>query len=347
LGNRRPPVLQYVENELIKSLIRLATEDIDLVTEIRDCMLRIPWSSIEAIDESESSWFQPGPGRVENEGHAPQAGPSEDRMILDSQPTSDDVGLNSGDRGDESQTPKPSDDGEMKTPTQGGDEEEMDNDEQDSNDKQKAPPSGVTLQDAEDQVMDDDRQDSNDREKAPPSGVVSQDGDEEMDNDRSDSNDKQKAPPSGVTLQDGEDQEMDDSNDREKTPPSGVLSQDQEMGDDVRSRGANDAPLGESPQKLTPQKRLSSNIDNNKAQPEDPRLRLRKRKDDAPPLNPEPPAKKRKVIKPKKRQEVDHLTAGSSIQAAIDVDKLFVSIIAPPSVTLSLIQNTGRARCHP
>jgi hypothetical protein len=38
------------------------------------------------------------------------------------------------------------------------------------------------LQDGEDQVMDDDRQDSNDREKAPPSGVLSQDGDEEMDN---------------------------------------------------------------------------------------------------------------------------------------------------------------------
>jgi hypothetical protein len=344
LGNRRPPVLQYVEKELIKSLIRLATEDIDLVTEIRDCMLRIPWPSIEAIDESESSWFQPGPGRIENEGHAPQAGPSE---VLDSQPTSDE-GRNSGDRGDESQTPKPSDDWERATSSWDGDEEEMDNDERDSNDKQKAPASGVTLQDVEDQVMDD-RQDSNDREKAPPSGVLPQDGDEEMDHDRQDSNDMQKAPPSGVMLQDDEDEEMhdarQDSNDREKTPPSGVMSQDQEMGDDVRSRGANDVPLEESPQKPTSRKRKSSNIDNNKAQPEDPRLRLRKRKDDAP-LNPEPSAKKIKV-KPKRRREVDHLTAGSSIHAAIDVDKMFVSIIPPPSVTLSLIQNTGRARCHP
>jgi hypothetical protein len=363
----------------MKSLIRLATEDIDLVTEIRDCMRRIPWSLIDAIDESESSWFQPGPGRVENEGHALQA---EYRMIPDSQPTSDE-GRNSADGGDGSQIPKPSDDEERATPSglpsRDGEEEEMDHDGRDSNDKQKAPPSGVLCPDDEDQEMDDDRQDSNDREKTPSSGVGSQGVEEGMDKDGRYSNDMQKAPPSGVLCPDGEDQEMDDdrqdSNDREKAPPSVVAprdGEDQEMRGDTRSRGANDALSRQSSQKYpTPRKRQSSNIDNSEAQPRDPRLRLRKR-NDAPPLTPQPSTKKIKVKRPQvqnqtagssiappltpepstkkikvKRPQVQNQTAGSSIESPIDVDKLFVSVIDTLSLSLTLTLSPGRAKCHP
>lgn len=43
------------------SLIRLATEDVDLVGEMRECMCRIPWSLMDKINEFDSSWFKPPP----------------------------------------------------------------------------------------------------------------------------------------------------------------------------------------------------------------------------------------------------------------------------------------------
>ena len=61
LENSRPQVLQLVEKELMTSLIRLATEDIDLVGEMRECMCQIPWSLMDKINEFNSSWFKPPP----------------------------------------------------------------------------------------------------------------------------------------------------------------------------------------------------------------------------------------------------------------------------------------------
>jgi hypothetical protein len=57
LGNRKPPLLQQVEKRLFDSLFALATNDIDLVTEMRACMSQMPWSELSAVT-SESSWFQ-------------------------------------------------------------------------------------------------------------------------------------------------------------------------------------------------------------------------------------------------------------------------------------------------
>ncbi|KAF8812613.1 hypothetical protein BYT27DRAFT_7207620, partial [Phlegmacium glaucopus] len=60
LGNQRPPLLARVEKELYSSLFRLATQDLCFLTEIKDCMGRIPWDELNAIDASSgSSWFQP------------------------------------------------------------------------------------------------------------------------------------------------------------------------------------------------------------------------------------------------------------------------------------------------
>jgi hypothetical protein len=69
LGNEKPPIIQTVETEIIKSLITLATrDDVNLVEEMRECMRRIPWESIDQLDESESSWFRRPLSAIEDDG---------------------------------------------------------------------------------------------------------------------------------------------------------------------------------------------------------------------------------------------------------------------------------------
>jgi hypothetical protein len=63
LGNQRPTLLSSVEKELFLLLFRLATEELDLFTEVNDCMSRMPWDEIREIGESdERSWFKNGSG---------------------------------------------------------------------------------------------------------------------------------------------------------------------------------------------------------------------------------------------------------------------------------------------
>jgi hypothetical protein len=64
LGNKRPPLLLRVEKELFSSLFRLATQNVCIVTEMRDCISRMPWDDLNAINHSESSWFKPAGGDI-------------------------------------------------------------------------------------------------------------------------------------------------------------------------------------------------------------------------------------------------------------------------------------------
>lgn len=59
MGNKRPALLLHVEKEIFSSLFRLATQNLDLVKEMRDCIGRMPWDDLNALNESESSWFKP------------------------------------------------------------------------------------------------------------------------------------------------------------------------------------------------------------------------------------------------------------------------------------------------
>jgi hypothetical protein len=63
LGNQRPTLLSSVEKELFLLLFRLATDELDFFTEVRDCMSRMPWDEIREIgDSDEGSWFKNGSG---------------------------------------------------------------------------------------------------------------------------------------------------------------------------------------------------------------------------------------------------------------------------------------------
>ena len=73
----RPPVLQLVEKEIMISLFRLATQDVDLVKEMRDCVGRMPWEDLKRIDDSESFWFQVRVAEANSESES--AGESEAR----------------------------------------------------------------------------------------------------------------------------------------------------------------------------------------------------------------------------------------------------------------------------
>lgn len=60
MGNRRPAILLRVEKELFTSLFRLATQDVDLVMEMKNFIGRMPWESLNPInDDVEPSWFKP------------------------------------------------------------------------------------------------------------------------------------------------------------------------------------------------------------------------------------------------------------------------------------------------
>jgi hypothetical protein len=49
-----------VEKELFTTLFRLAMEDVDMFSEIRNCMGRMPWREIDQIGNGpDSSWFKP------------------------------------------------------------------------------------------------------------------------------------------------------------------------------------------------------------------------------------------------------------------------------------------------
>lgn len=58
LGNQRPPFLQRVETEIFRSLFRLATQELDLVKEMKECMSRLPWSDLQNLEDLEISWFK-------------------------------------------------------------------------------------------------------------------------------------------------------------------------------------------------------------------------------------------------------------------------------------------------
>ena len=75
LGNQKPSLLRLVEKEIFRSLITLATQDADLVSEMRDCMARMPWDKIDEAHTNELSWFVPA-ARLEDPREAglqPQA----------------------------------------------------------------------------------------------------------------------------------------------------------------------------------------------------------------------------------------------------------------------------------
>jgi hypothetical protein len=59
LGNLRPMLLACVEKELFTSLFRLAMEDVDMFSEMRNCMGRMPWGELHQIGNGvDSSWFK-------------------------------------------------------------------------------------------------------------------------------------------------------------------------------------------------------------------------------------------------------------------------------------------------
>lgn len=109
LGNRRPPLLQRVEKEVLTSLFRLATEEVDLATEMKNCVGRMPWEALYAInqlnDASELSWFQPENGGISAAGtgsegehlssssQAAQLEPSSSRSGVNAGSLRDSVGL--------------------------------------------------------------------------------------------------------------------------------------------------------------------------------------------------------------------------------------------------------------
>lgn len=58
LGNNRPPLLLQVEMELFKSLFQIATQGADLVTEMGNFINRLPWGEISQINDNSASWFK-------------------------------------------------------------------------------------------------------------------------------------------------------------------------------------------------------------------------------------------------------------------------------------------------
>ena len=66
LGDKTPPLLKRVEKELFATIFRLATQELDLMTEMKECMSRMPWRDLTLLDESETSWFRPIPSLTED-----------------------------------------------------------------------------------------------------------------------------------------------------------------------------------------------------------------------------------------------------------------------------------------
>ncbi|KAF8805474.1 hypothetical protein BYT27DRAFT_7258195 [Phlegmacium glaucopus] len=65
LGNQRPPLLAHVEKEVWSCLFRLATQDLNMFTEMKDCMAKMPWDELSAMGDSfERYWFKPARGDV-------------------------------------------------------------------------------------------------------------------------------------------------------------------------------------------------------------------------------------------------------------------------------------------
>jgi hypothetical protein len=55
----RPTLLTHVEKKLFTSLFRLAMEDVDMFSEMRNCMSRMPWEELHGVgDGHDSSWFK-------------------------------------------------------------------------------------------------------------------------------------------------------------------------------------------------------------------------------------------------------------------------------------------------
>ena len=55
----RPTLLAHVEKELFTSLFRLAMEDVDMFSEMRNCMGRMPWGELHGIGSGHDlSWFR-------------------------------------------------------------------------------------------------------------------------------------------------------------------------------------------------------------------------------------------------------------------------------------------------
>jgi hypothetical protein len=55
----RPALLMQVEKELFTSLFRLAMEDVNMFSEMRNCMGRMPWGELYEIgDGHDLSWFK-------------------------------------------------------------------------------------------------------------------------------------------------------------------------------------------------------------------------------------------------------------------------------------------------
>jgi hypothetical protein len=370
LGNQRPPVIQSVEKEILKSLITLATEDdADLVEEMRDCMRRMPWSLIEGVDESESSWFQPPPDQNSGDG------PPGETPQLSAAVTQNNGGgsMNIDSDRNESQTQNVSED--MVPPHLSTDGVDEDMDRRLTQEQSEDRPQGRADQERADQDMvnvaqtqnlnasddrppsekDDDQdmadaaqtQNLNASDDRAPSG---QDDDQDMADAAQTQNASDNRPPDRQDDDNGKGNGQRQDNDDDAMDTDG----------DEASRGAKAAPSRKGNKPCVPPS--SENIDSHgEARNRDPRLRpprnelppnpsqgpgrrkytpLKqnqivppppesdpitihvKRKE--PPLNPKPSGKR---LKGNKKP-----VSGSSIKEAIDVDKLFVSIIAPPSL---------------
>lgn len=75
MGNKKPPLLLRVEKELFLSLFRLATQNTCILTEMRDCINRMPWGDLNKISEESASWFKPAGGDVSLPASLHIAGP--------------------------------------------------------------------------------------------------------------------------------------------------------------------------------------------------------------------------------------------------------------------------------
>lgn len=311
------------------SLFRLATQDVDLVKELKELMCRIPWEEVNVTkDDSVSYWFKlPGPGGISEE------------VTPQKQYTPEDVDMDENGQQDM----------DVDVPLHANKDENMGVNEPVRGSLVRWKPVDCPLPENEPPVADDMQQDNGSRVFLAPWKPVD---DPHPANESPIANDMQQDNRSvaiqgpirgglyGVMRRPRQPVEEED---REDLPPAG--SDDEEDEDDEapvrKSTAVREEEMNEEDSDDVPPP-THSRVRRMQETPVSAELKKSLRKWHTPPQTQLPSPKKRKRVRAS-----HHLTPGSSSELPIDVDNLFVSIMVPPSYFLPLTLSPGRAGDHP
>jgi hypothetical protein len=306
MGNQRPPLLRRVEKEIMASLFRLATQDVDLVKEMRECIGRLPWKELDLErirEDSEFSWFRlPVAGAISE-----SSGGSKAKLAIEDTPR-DDQDENMEDRDTPRDKDRPS------TPIN-----EVDNTEGDDTPRRESRGgnAGGTFGDSDEENMDVDG--------APRVNT-----------------DKQSSPVNDDNNTEGDDTPRRESRGGNA---GGTSGDSDEENSDEENLVVDGSPLGNRLGKLRRPRAQEFNEEEGQDmgkedRPRYPRLLDQESKKALRSHGSEKTHGKRKNPSPayvtsrkksKGGRGVQNQTLGSSIDVPIDVDNPFVRIIAPPS----------------